>query len=97
MCPIGFDALNLIFEQLWFEEDNQRTKKNIIKELNLMIKYLRERNVLDPIFFENPLEKMTQFIKNNLKFWNKQEKKLPVLKFSYEEINIIDKIISNLK
>ena len=68
VCPIGFDALNLIFEQLWFEEDNQRTKKNIIKELNLMIKYLRERNVLDPIFFENPLEKMTQFIKNNLKF-----------------------------
>jgi len=96
ICPLGFDGLNLLFDQLWYESDEKRVSQSIIEELAQLILILRERGALAPCFWDSPLKKMKNFIQENLCIWNGQESKLPVLKFTNKEISIIDTILGKV-
>jgi len=99
ICPIGFDGLNLLFEQLWFEGEGKRLNRFTISELSNMINLLRERGALSHKFTKSPLKMVTEYIRNNSNIWNEQINKLPVLKFTENEVkkidNIINKVIKN--
>jgi hypothetical protein len=96
ICPIGFDGLNLLFEQLWFEGEGKRLNQTTIEELSEMINLLRERGALALYFLDSPLKMVIHFIRNNSKIWNEQDAKLPVLKFTDYEVLIVDGIINKI-
>tara|TARA_B110000008_G_C16878813_1_gene527970 strand:+ start:387 stop:1148 length:762 start_codon:yes stop_codon:yes gene_type:complete len=94
VAPIGFDALNLIFEQLWF--DKKKLHSDTLFETVKMILLLKSKKCLSPLFLENPLNKTINFILNNPSIWKGQAMKLPITKFSAKEIKKIDKIITKM-
>jgi hypothetical protein len=96
IAPIGFDALNLLFEQFWFEGEEGRRNHNIIKQLAEMLLILKKRNALALYFCKQPLRKTIAFIEGNSDIWNDQVDKLPVIKFTDEEIMLIDQTIEEV-
>lgn len=94
VAPIGFDALNLIFEQLWF--DKKKLHSDTLLEIVKMIFLLKSKKCLSPLFLDNPLKKTIDFILNNPRIWKGQAMKLPITKFSVKEIKKIDKIITKM-
>ena len=95
-APLGFDALNLIFEQAWIEYEITNSIKNIIEKITLLIKYLNEQNAIDNRLLKFPLINTISFIKGNKEIWGMQINKLPILNFDNNLINIIDKNIFEL-
>ena len=96
VCPIGFDGLNLLFEQLWFEGNGKRLDQSTIEDLADMIIMLQDRGALAYFFLNSPLKMLIYFIKNNLSIWNGQAAKLPVLQFSDYEVLQIDSVINKI-
>jgi len=95
-APLGFDALNFIFEQLWFEYEFERNPNQMINYLPKLIKFLQYHNAIDDYYIEFPLKKTIDFIYNNQKIWCGQHSKLPILNFSDVRINSIDKKLLEL-
>ena len=89
-APWGYDALYLIFETLWFGMKNRKVPSK--KEIDIIIKNLKKLNI-----FESPLQQVKEFIGKNIDLWGSQLQnfpdKLPVPKFSDNQIAIIDNMI----
>ena len=92
-APVGFDAYNLLFEQLWF---SLRGRKNIKRrELIIFLDNIRliRKSGGSVYFHEQPLFSLQKFIKENQHYWKKQAQRLPVLLYSEEQVSFIDGII----
>jgi len=96
IAPIGLDAMNLLFEQLWFDGPIKRAHFNVISDLVEIIIYLKKRGGLDSYFLDRPLSKTIFFIKDNQHIWGAQLNKLPILKFTSDEVLKIDDMIMGL-
>jgi hypothetical protein len=94
IAPIGFDALNLIFEQLWF--DKNKYKSVILNQLSEMLLLLKSKNCLSPLFCQNPLRKTIDFISTNSNIWKNQADKLPIKNFTDQEVIKIDSILTKV-
>tara|TARA_B100000401_G_scaffold363233_1_gene261098 strand:+ start:1632 stop:2363 length:732 start_codon:yes stop_codon:yes gene_type:complete len=91
--PIGFDALNLIFEQIFFEDPKKRQDYRTIDHIRDLLKTMINSKCLDQIYFAKPLFNIRSVIANNKNIWGEQIKKLPVMKFSNSEVSYIDELI----
>ena len=93
-APLGFDALNLIFEQTLIEYQINKTINNIAEKIKLLIELLVKNKSIDELFFHKPLNKIIDFVRNNRHIWGGQCEKLPILKFNKELVELVDKEIS---
>ena len=91
--PIGFDALNLILDQLFFSGTDGIINSNVINHIRMMIKKLKKYHCLGEEFLISPLSEMRNIIINNSEIWGNQIKKLPVMKIKPEYILKLDQII----
>lgn len=94
IAPIGFDSLNLIFEQLWF--DKKKFNSDILFEVTKMLLLLKSENCLSQFFWKNPLSKTIDLISNHSSIWNSQASKLPVMQYTSIEVVKIDKILTQM-
>jgi len=93
--PVGFDGLNLIFEQIYIDiYYKRRDISEIIIDAKNLIYKMQSEFCLDEIYFESPLLSMKKVINDNSYIWGEQLQKLPVYKFSSNDIRLIDQ---NLK
>ena len=93
ILPIGFDALNLIYEQLYFLMKNSTINDNVIKDINLKLEKLHSHGCLNMCFIKKPLLKLHELIYSNKDIWGKQISKLPILKFSQTQLKELDQLI----
>ncbi|MCX5658010.1 MAG: hypothetical protein NTZ48_07345, partial [Candidatus Omnitrophica bacterium] len=99
-APWGFDALYLLFETLYFgmryRKEPRRKEVNIIAD---SMKFLNAGHRLEPQAANRPLEFVKSFIVNNFKLWDEQlaafPDKLPILRFTRDQIILIDNMISS--
>jgi len=95
-APFGFDAYNLLFEQLWFSmKGRERPRKGEIEVLLDNIRLIRSSSTEVSSFYDKPLFSLHKFIRTNCRFWRNQIHRLPVFLFSEEQVMAIDKIISS--
>ena len=91
--PFGFDAYNLLFEQLWFSmKGRKRPKKSELDVLLDNIRLIRSSNESN-FFYDKPLFSVQRFIKKNSIYWKNQIHRLPVLHFKEEHARVVDKMI----
>jgi len=91
--PIGFDALNLIYEQLYFMLPNQRLDNEIIEHAKLMLENLSKLKCLDKIYWDKPLLTTRNYISSNAGIWGAQIQKLPIMKLTPLEVDEIDELL----
>lgn len=96
IIPKGFDALNLIYEQIYMFSLIGNIDKKVIDHANLMLSYLYENNCIDEVFWEAPLGTARQYILNNQYIWGRQISKLPIMKINIKQAENLDSLI-NLK
>jgi hypothetical protein len=92
--PKGFDALNLIYEQLYILMFNGKLGRKVILHANSMLKKICDHDCLDRVYLESPLETCRYYISNNLEVWGDQVHKLPIMKFDPSRVKEIDSLIS---
>ena len=92
--PKGFDALNLIYEQIYILSLKQEISSKVICHANEMLKSLKINDCLDKKFFNAPLDTMQEYLSDNSQIWGKQLNKLPVMKFNKLECNNLDSKIN---
>lgn len=88
--PIGFDALNLIYEQLYFLPSSKRLDDDILDHAISMLKKLNDLNCLDKKYWNTPLFTLRRFISSNSEIWGSQIHKLPVMKLSDIDVEKLD-------
>lgn len=93
-APWGFDAIYLLLESLWFGmRERKSLSKKEIEVLLLNIGFLQKQGPLP----EHPLRFLRNFLQNNPDKWGKQlinfPNKFPILKFSDEQVVMIDRLI----
>tara|TARA_B110000008_G_scaffold279993_1_gene330407 strand:- start:12921 stop:13646 length:726 start_codon:yes stop_codon:yes gene_type:complete len=87
--PVGIDILNLVFEQLWFEKRIIGIRKKTLNDIFLILKNLYQEGYI--LCEDNAyLSYLVSIIEENKNHWGKQIKKMPILKFTPDEIKIID-------
>jgi len=91
--PIGFDALNLIYEQLYFMLPNTRLDNEIIEHAKLMLENLSNLKCLDKTYWNKPLLTTRNYISSNAGIWGAQIHKLPIMKLTPLEVHEIDKLL----
>jgi hypothetical protein len=92
--PFGFDAYNLLFEQLWFSmKGRKRPRRSELDVLLENIRVIRSALTGPCFFYDRPLHSVQRFIKGNAIFWKNQVHKFPALLFKEENVGIIDKTI----
>ena len=87
--PVGIDLLNLLFEQLWFEKRIIGIRKRTLNDISLILKNLFNEGYIlceDSAY----LSYLVSIIDKNKYHWGKQIKKMPILKFTDDEIKFID-------
>ena len=95
--PTGLDIIMLLLENVF--HDLNRTKKlndDVINQVANSIKTLSDAKLLSPLLFKNPAMSTLNFINSNSDIWNKQYFKLPILKFTKNNIKEIDDTISKI-
>ena len=99
-APLGFDGLHLLFESLWFESGNEVPLRKSLTHLAEMICIMKERKCLGKEFHGPVFSSFINFINNNSSLWGAQlstfRGKLPVLMFSGQCIDSIDKELERL-
>lgn len=93
-APFGFDAYNLLFEQLWFSMKGRKRLRK--RELDILLSNIRTIRVLSTessCFFDQPLFSVQEFIRTNHRLWKNQIYRLPVLLFDEEKVAIIDEMV----
>jgi hypothetical protein len=93
-APFGFDAYNLLFEQLWISMKGRKIPSKA--ELNIVldnIRIIRSESAESSQFYDQPLACIRRFIKANDKIWRNCMDRLTVLYFSEERVSIIDEMI----
>ena len=91
--PIGFDALNLIYEQLYILMSKKKINDETIQNVNLMFKNLHAKKCLDKCFWKKPLLKLQELIYYNKDIWGNQISKLPVMKITDLQVKDLDQMI----
>ena len=89
--PKGFDALNLIYEQLYIFLRYKNLNKQIVEHIKLMFNLLYKNECLDRVYWEGPLMVTRSFILNNQFIWGDQIQKLPILKIKTNQVKLLDK------
>jgi len=92
--PKGFDALNLLYEQIYILSLKQNISSRVIYHANAMLKRLEISDCLDKIFFNAPLDTMQEYLSDNSHIWGKQLNKLPIMKFDKLECSNLDSKIN---
>ncbi len=92
--PKGFDALNLIYEQIYILTLKQKISSKVICHANEMLKRLESSDCLDKKFFYAPLDTMQEYLSDNSHVWGAQLSKLPIMKFNKLECNNLDSKIN---
>lgn len=97
--PLGFDAVYLLMESLWFSMRNRKEPSHT--ELNLIcecLSLLKANNKLAADLFGSPLHLIRNFIRTNADLWGTQLRnfpdKFPVLLFSEDQVSQIDRMIN---
>lgn len=99
-CPWGFDLFYLFFETYWFNSKMLffNKKRSLLSITDAFI-YLAKFHKIPQNYLLNPLSRVISFIKENYSFWGHQltayPMKLPILRFSNIEINLIDDFINS--
>lgn len=93
-APLGFDALYLLFECLWFEQRWIGVRRRTIAHIVKMIEILRSRDCVDSALLEQPLRAIVDFIQSHSRLWAPQlvafPGKLPILLFGSDAVAKID-------
>jgi len=90
ILPIGFDALNLIYEQLYIYIKKNKLNENVINKVNHQLKTLYSYDCLNECFFKTPLIKLIELIETNKNIWGNQISKLPVMKITKAQVKEFD-------
>ena len=88
--PIGFDALNLIYEQVYISLVRGELNSEVVHHANLMMRKLYERRCLHKTYFNEPLKTLQKYIAKNPLVWGTQASKLPILKLRLQEVTLLD-------
>lgn len=91
--PKGFDALNLIYEQLYILLCKKKLRHQVINHANLMLKNLYDCRCLDKTYWDSPLITARNYILNNQYIWGAQLSKLPILKITASQAQELDAVI----
>ena len=91
--PIGFHALNLIYEQLYMFLRRKELTQGVISHANSMIRKLYDCGCLHETYSYRPLQSAQNYILNNLDIWGAQMSKLPILKISPSKAKELDALI----
>jgi hypothetical protein len=91
--PIGFDALNLIYEQLYMLLRLRKLSKNVVGHANSMLKNLFDCGCLDNVYAEAPLTTLRQYVLANMDIWGSQSSKLPILNITPSKARELDRSI----
>lgn len=92
--PIGFDALNLIYEQIYISLLSKPIEDRVIEHSKSMLLKLKSSNAIDRIFYQNPLGSMKKLFSDNSNIWGDQLNKLPIMSYSHSQCKNIDSIIN---
>lgn len=92
--PKGFDALNLIYEQLYMLSLKQKIDQKVISHANFMLEKIFNNKCLDKEFFIEPLKTTQKYILDNKIIWENQIDKLPIMKFDPFQSEEIDLAIN---
>lgn len=95
-APIGFDALYLLFESLWFDHPETVTLSSSAREfVKEQIQFLKTNRCLDEVFGKTPLQSICHFMDQNAALWGEQfiqfRGKFPILRWSQEAREQIDR------
>lgn len=95
--PTGLDIIMLLLENAFHDyKKYKKIREEVIIHVARSIKTLNRSKLLSPLLFQNPAMSTLNFINLNSYIWNKQFFKLPVLKFSKNNIEEIDERISKI-
>ena len=93
-APFGFDAYNLLFEQLWFSmKGRKRPTRSELDVLLDNIRLIRSSSTESNVFYDQPLLSVQRFIKANSGYWKDQIHRLPGLFLKPEQVSVVDKTI----
>ena len=97
--PIGFDAVHLLFEPLRHEEEEfGAADPRSLRLIAGHLARLRQSGCLDAVFQQGPLYALLEAIQSHRDIWDETvrelENKLPVLRWSADEVRWIDDAIS---
>ncbi|MDE0770094.1 MAG: hypothetical protein OSB19_17075 [Opitutaceae bacterium] len=99
-APVGFDALYLLFECLWFEQRRIGLRRGSMEHIAKMIGVLRSRECIDSTLVDYPLQSIVEFIRNHSHLWGPQlvafPSKLPILLLGSDAIAKIDTEVRRL-
>lgn len=91
--PVGFDMLNLVYEQLYMLSLRNSIGTDVVESVKEMLAKLCVADCMDETFFGRPLKILRQFILGNGELWGEQLNKLPVLKFTERQVDELDSMI----
>lgn len=93
-APFGFDAYNLLFEQLWFAmKGRKKLRRNELDVLLGNIRTIRSASIGFSDLHDKPLSSLQNFIRINCRIWRGQIYRLPVLLFDDQTAAIVDEMI----
>ena len=99
-APLGFDALYLMFECLWFEQRRIGLRRQSMAHIATMIDVLRSQGCIDATLIDSPLRSIVEFIRSHSHLWAPQlvefPDKLPILLLESAEIMSIDNEVRRL-
>ncbi|HVO33405.1 MAG TPA: phosphotransferase [Elusimicrobiota bacterium] len=95
----GFDALHLVLESIWFHKRRGGPlTAAAFGPLQPAVRLLANSGLLSAVYREKPLTRIRGFIERHAAFWDQQltlnRAKLPVLLFSSEEVQAVDRLLS---
>ena len=95
--PTGMDIIMLLLENVFHDlKKYKKIREDVLIHVAKSIKTLKTSKLLSPLLFQNPAMSTLNFINLNSYIWNKQFFKLPILKFSKNNIEEIDDRVSKI-
>jgi hypothetical protein len=93
--PIGFDALYLLFVSLYFHSLYRKITTKELGHVKKMVIYLQDNKCLSDVYSSGYLKKMLEILELNDRIWGKQKGKIPLNRFSKEDMEFIDTYLSS--
>ncbi len=95
--PTGLDIIILLLENVFHDfNKTKKIRKDVLTHVAKSIQTLKTSKLLSPLLFQNPAMSTLNFVNLNSGIWNKQYFKLPILKFTKNNIEEIDDTISKI-
>jgi hypothetical protein len=100
-APIGYDAVYLLCECLWFESAAGTPRRGSVVHAARMLKALDERGCIAPHLLTRPVSGVIRFIEEHKELWgeqlNRMPHKLPVLLWSAQAVHNLDRCIDHAR